>query len=93
MLDVVINVEENCQETLILSWFGGSGTGVQLNTSISQENFLGTGKGIFAINTAKTTKNIVLIFIIHIIILIMSAEALVLILTGRYYKYWYSNNL
>ena len=37
--------------------FGGSGTGVQLNTSISQENFLGTGNKVsFAINTAKTTK-------------------------------------
>ena len=37
--------------------FGGSGTGVQLNTSISQDNFLGTGNKVsFAINTAKTTK-------------------------------------
>ena len=40
--------------------FGGSGTGVQLNTSISQDNFLGTGNKVsFAINTAKTTKIIV----------------------------------
>ena len=58
MLDVVINVEEKLSGNFnIGAGFGGSGTGVQLNTSISQENFLGTGNQVsFAINTAKTTK-------------------------------------
>ena len=60
MMDVVINVEEKMSGNFnIGAGFGGSGTGVQLNTSISQDNFLGTGNKVsFAINTAKTTKTI-----------------------------------
>jgi outer membrane protein insertion porin family len=59
MMDLVFNVKEQMSGNFNLgAGFGGSGTGVQLNTSVSQDNFLGTGNKVsFAISTAKTTKN------------------------------------
>ena len=59
MMDVIINIEEKLSGNFnIGAGFGGSGTGVQLNTSVSQDNFLGSGNKVsFGINTAKTTKN------------------------------------